>query len=79
MRVADLSHVPNPILLADYEQQRRDLLHKYGVDLDDGNGSRDALKTKRLGRKEVDRLMGGQDGEGVFTWREKNRKKVCLL
>ena len=34
------------------------------------------MKTKRLDRKEVDRLMGGQNGEGIFTWREKNRKKV---
>ncbi|KAH8119243.1 kinase-like protein [Phellopilus nigrolimitatus] len=60
----------------DYEQQRRDLLHKYGIDLDDGNGMSDGRKTKRLDRKEVDRLMGGENGEGVFTWREKNRKKA---
>lgn len=64
---------------ADYEQQRRDLLHKYGIDLDDGTGSKDGDKTKKLNRKEVNRLMGGENGEGVFTWREKNRKKVRLL
>ena len=67
---------PVHVAFADYEQQRRDLLHKYGVDLDDGNGSHDGVKTKRLDRREIDRLMGGQNGEGVFTWREKNRKKV---
>ncbi|KAI5123667.1 hypothetical protein M0805_001696 [Coniferiporia weirii] len=60
-----------------YEQQRRDLLHKYGIDLDDGNGVSDGAKTKRLDRREVNRLMGGENGEGVFTWREKNRKKLA--
>ncbi|EJD03128.1 kinase-like protein [Fomitiporia mediterranea MF3/22] len=60
-----------------YEQQRRDLLHKYGIDLDDGNGSSDGTKTKRLDRKEVNRLMSGENGEGIFTWREKNRKKLA--
>ena len=62
--------------LADYEQQRRDLLHKYGIDLDDGTNLKEGNKTKRLDRREVNRLMGGDNGEGVFTWREKNRKKV---
>ena len=60
----------------DYEQQRRDLMHKHGIDLDDGNGVSDRHRTKRMQRKDVDRLMGGENGEGVFTWREKNRKKV---
>jgi len=60
-----------------YEQQRRELLHKHGIDLDDGNGLGDAGKTRRLERKEVDRLMGGKDGEGIFTWRERNRKKLA--
>lgn len=63
-------------MTTDYEQQRRDLLHKYGIDLDDGASLPEHNKTKRLARKEVDRIMGGQNGEGVFTWREKNRKKV---
>lgn len=62
----------------DYDQQRRDLLHKYGIDLDDGAGIREGVKHKRLDRKEVDKLMGGQNGEGVFTWRERNRKKVGM-
>jgi deoxyribodipyrimidine photolyase-like uncharacterized protein len=30
-----------------------------------------------MDRREVELLMGGGDGEGgVFTWREKNRRKV---
>ena len=60
----------------DYEQQRRDLLHKHGIDLDDGTGLTEGNKTRRMRRKDVDRLMGGENGEGIFTWREKNRKKV---
>ncbi|KAG8830423.1 hypothetical protein FRC18_008122 [Serendipita sp. 400] len=57
-----------------YEQQRRDLLRKHGIDLEDGNG--DATKTKRLDRREVEKIMGDGPG-GVFTWREKNRKKLA--
>jgi protein-serine/threonine kinase len=61
----------------DYEQQRLHLLHKHGIDLGDSNGIADGTKTKRLDRKEVERLMGGGEGQGgVFTWREKNRRKV---
>ncbi|KAG9005549.1 hypothetical protein FRB90_010337 [Tulasnella sp. 427] len=59
-----------------YEQQRKELLKKHGIDLDDPNGIADGRKTKRLAPKEIERIMGGQDGEGgIFTWREKNRKK----
>ena len=61
----------------DYEQQRLHLLHKHGIDLEDSNGLGDGTRTKRLDRKEVERLMGGGDGQsGVFTWREKHRRKV---
>ena len=66
-------HVP------DYEQQRLHLLHKYGIDLETGKGSSagDATRTRRMDRKEVERLMGGGDGQGgIFTWREKNSRKV---
>ena len=63
----------------DYEQQRLHLLHKHGIDLEDSNGIADGTRTKRLDRKEVERLMGGGDGQsGVFTWREKHRRKVRL-
>ncbi|KAJ3733553.1 kinase-like domain-containing protein [Lentinula guzmanii] len=59
-----------------YEQQRLHLLHKHGIDLEDTNGIADGKKTKRMDRREVERLMGGDGPEGVFTWREKNRRKV---
>ena len=65
-----------PWTSADYEQQRLHLLHKYGIDLE-GFTPADGTRTKRLDRKEVERLMGGGDGQqGVFTWREKNSRKV---
>ena len=59
----------------DYEQQRRDLLRKHGIDLEDGN--QDGTKTKRMDRKDLEKIMGEGPG-GVFTWREKNRKKVRI-
>ena len=63
----------------DYEQQRLHLLHKHGIDLEESSGFGDGTRTKRLDRKEVERLMGGGDGQsGVFTWREKHRRKVRL-
>ncbi|OSD06903.1 kinase-like protein [Trametes coccinea BRFM310] len=61
-----------------YEQQRLHLLHKHGIDLEESNGLGDGMRTKRLDRKEVERLMGGGDGQsGVFTWREKHRRKLA--
>lgn len=33
-----------------------------------------------MDRKDVELLMGGGEGQGgVFTWREKNRRKVCSV
>ncbi|KAI0081239.1 kinase-like protein [Panus rudis PR-1116 ss-1] len=63
-----------------YEQQRLHLLHKHGIDLESshGNAFSDGTRTRRLDRKEVERLMGGGDGQGgVFTWREKNSRKLA--
>ena len=56
------------------------LLHKHGIDLEDSNGIDDGRRTRRMDRKQVELLMGGGEGQGgVFTWREKNRRKVCKL
>lgn len=61
----------------DYEHQRRQLLHKYGIDLDDGTGLMDGTKTRRMDRKDIESLLGDGNGQaGIFTWREKNRRKV---
>lgn len=37
----------------------------------------DGRKTKRLNRKEVEALMGNGGQGGIFTWREKNRRKLA--
>ncbi|TFK23660.1 kinase-like protein [Coprinopsis marcescibilis] len=59
-----------------YEQQRLQLLHKHGIDLEDSNGIADGRKTRRLDPKQIEMLMGGGDGKGgIFTWREKNKRK----
>ncbi|KAG1829143.1 kinase-like domain-containing protein [Suillus variegatus] len=61
-----------------YEQQRNQLLHKHGIDLEDGNGIGDGTRTKRMDRKDVELLMGDGNGQsGIFTWREKNRRKLA--
>lgn len=60
-----------------YEQQRLQLLHKHGIDLEDSNGIADGRKTRRMDRKQVELLMGGEGQGGVFTWREKNRRKLA--
>ena len=53
------------------------MLHKHGIDLGDFNGIADGSKTKRMDPKEVEMLMGGGEGQGgIFTWREKHRRKV---
>ena len=52
-------------------------MRKHGIDLEDatrGDGSR----PKRLDRKDLDALMGHGRG-GIFTWREKNRRKVSTV
>ncbi|EJT97277.1 kinase-like protein [Dacryopinax primogenitus] len=63
-----------------YEQQRKSLLRKYGIDLADRNDFDDSVPSRRLDPKQVENIMGGEQGrEGIFTWRERNRKKVRSL
>ncbi len=53
-------------------------MRKHGIDLEDttrGDGSR----PKRLDRKDLDALMGGDGPGGIFTWREKNCRKVSIV
>jgi hypothetical protein len=53
-------------------------MRKHGIDLED-NSLGDGSRTKRLDRKDLDALMGGDDRGGIFTWREKNRRKVRFI
>ncbi len=50
-------------------------MRKHGIDLED-NSLGDGRRTKRLDHKDLDALMGGDGRSGIFTWREKNRRKV---
>ena len=70
--MGDGTHRP----FTDYEQQRLHLLRKHAIDLEDSTLG-DGTRTKRLDRKDFDLLMKGSGNGGIFTWREKNRRKVC--
>ncbi|KAG5638870.1 hypothetical protein H0H81_009173 [Sphagnurus paluster] len=55
-----------------------ELLHKHGIDLEDSNGIADGKGTRKMSRKDIELLMGNGEGQGgVFTWREKNRRKLA--
>ncbi|KAL7410296.1 kinase-like domain-containing protein [Mrakia frigida] len=56
-----------------YEQQRRDLLKRHGIDLEEPGAPRPGAK--KLDRKTAEEIMGGE--EGLLTWRDKNRKKLA--
>jgi protein-serine/threonine kinase len=63
--------------LSDYENQRLQLLHKHGIDI--GDSVSDGKKAKRMTSREIEQLMGGGDGRsGLFTWRDKHRRKVSV-
>ena len=59
-----------------YEQQRQELLKKHGIDLELSGGG----KTRRMKRADVEQIMGKEwieEGDGMLTWRDKNRKKLA--
>lgn len=59
-----------------YENQRLHLLHKHGIDLEDP--ITDGKRTKRMTPREIEQLMGGGQGQGgIFTWRDKHRRKLA--
>jgi hypothetical protein len=72
------NHILLMQLRADYEQQRLDLMRKHGIDLED-NFQGDSSRMKRLDRKDFEALMGEDGRSGIFTWREKNRRKVSTI
>ncbi len=62
-------------LRPDHEQQRLHLMRKHGIYVE-YNPPGDGSRTKRLDRKDFDALMVGDGRSGIFTWREKNSRKV---
>lgn len=62
-----------------YEQQRKAMLKKHGLDLDWAT-VRGGKNTRKLKKEEVERIMGKEwmdEGKGLLTWREGNRKKLA--
>lgn len=61
-----------------YEQQRQALLKKHGIDLEFPVSGGTAKRKMR--RRDVERIMGKEwleEGKGVLTWRDKNRKRLA--
>jgi len=64
-----------------YQPIVRRLLHlmrKGGINLED-NPLGDGSRTKRLGRKDFDALMGADGRSGIFTQREKNNRQARTI
>ncbi|ORY89478.1 kinase-like domain-containing protein, partial [Leucosporidium creatinivorum] len=61
-----------------FDQQRRELLYKHGIDLE-GEGGRRAPATPRFDEERL--LNGALEGEdkpgSVLTWRDKNRRRLA--
>jgi hypothetical protein len=61
----------------DYEQQRRAMLKKHGIDLEEPS----VIRKRTLRRKELEMVLGKkwlEDGDGLLTWRDKKRRKMAL-
>ncbi|CAJ0841516.1 14491_t:CDS:2 [Entrophospora sp. SA101] len=67
-----------------YEQQRRDLLHKTGVDIEADTFSKAMSKKIRSSKlmeqwlEEEDAENGGVPKTRILSWRDKNRKKLAF-
>jgi serine/threonine protein kinase len=63
-----------------YEQQRKAMMKRHGVDLEWGTVVKGGKGTRKMKREEVERIMGKEwvaEGKGVLTWREGNRRKLA--
>jgi protein-serine/threonine kinase len=63
--------------ISDYEQQRRALLKRHGIDLEDQT----KIKNKTIRRKEMEAVMTQEwrnQGQGVLTWRDNKRRKMAF-
>jgi protein-serine/threonine kinase len=60
-----------------YDQQRRALLKKHGIDLEEPS----KMKLKTMKRREVEAIMGKDwlnQGQGMLTWRDGKRRKLAM-
>lgn len=63
--------------MPDYEQQRRALLRKHGIDLEEPA----VIKLKTMKRQKVEAIMGKDwidKGQGMLTWRDNKRRKLAM-
>lgn len=62
-----------------YEDQRKALLKKHGIDLDDGDMYSGTIRRRE--RFDMDEFPGQMDendqAKSILTWRDKNRKKLA--
>lgn len=66
-----------PIRFIDYDQQRRALLKRHGIDLEEPTKT----KMRTLKRREVEALLGQEwldQGQGMLTWRDNRRRKMAF-
>lgn len=60
-----------------FEQQRRELLYKHGIDLEDGGG-RDDMARRRISL-DPPRTTNEEESPGsVFTWRDMQRRRLAF-
>jgi len=62
-----------------YEQQRKAMMKKHGIDLE-WSTVKGGKGTRRLKKEEIEAIMGREwveEGKGVLTWREGNRRKLA--
>ncbi|KAJ9109026.1 hypothetical protein QFC21_000352 [Naganishia friedmannii] len=60
-----------------YDQQRRALLKRHGIDLEEPSKT----KVRTLKRREVEALLGQEwldQGQGMLTWRDNKRRKMAF-
>lgn len=57
-----------------YEAQRKALLRKHGIDLDDGKATMGSAKGSHSCDQDYVPERGEQLDDTIFTWRQKNRK-----
>lgn len=63
-----------------YQAQRRAMLKKHGIDLEEAGAANINSKTKRMRKEDVERIMGKEwldQGKGLLTWRDRNRKEMA--
>jgi serine/threonine protein kinase len=65
------------VRIADYEQQRRALMKRHGIDLEEPTKT----KMRTIKQREMEAVMTQQwrdKGQGVLTWRDNKRRRMAF-